>query len=58
MGRVVPIGDAAALADALIDIIDHPANYHRDRDLVASLFSTDLTVTRYEDLFRSLSGRN
>lgn len=58
MGRVVPIGDAAALADALIDIIDHPATYHRDRDLVASLFSTDLTVTRYEDLFRSLSGRN
>jgi glycosyltransferase involved in cell wall biosynthesis len=58
MGRVVPIGDADALADAIVDIIDHPATYHRERDHVARLFSTDLTVTRYEALFRSLSGRN
>jgi glycosyltransferase involved in cell wall biosynthesis len=58
MGRVVPIGDAPALADALLDIIADPAQYHRDRTAIEQRFSTHQTITQYEALFASLIGRS
>ncbi len=54
MGKVVPIGDAAALADAIIEIIANRAAYIRPRDEVAALFSTERTVEEYERLFAEL----
>lgn len=57
MGKVVPIGDAAALATALLEIIDNPDTFHRSREHIAERFSTDRTITEYEALFTRLSGR-
>ncbi|WP_322496778.1 glycosyltransferase family 4 protein [Chloroflexus sp.] len=56
MGKVVPIGDAAALADAILEIIANRAAYIRPRDEVAALFSTERTVEEYERLFAALRG--
>lgn len=56
MGKVVPIGDAAALADAILEIIANRAAYIRPRDEVAALFSTERTVEEYERLFAVLRG--
>jgi glycosyltransferase involved in cell wall biosynthesis len=57
MGKVVPIGDSAALATALLEIIDNPDTFHRSREHVSERFSTDRTITEYEALFTRLSGR-
>lgn len=54
MGKVVPIGDANALAEAILEIIAHRSQYVRPRETVAALFSTERTAEMYEQLFRSL----
>lgn len=54
MGKVVPIGDAAALAEAILEMIAHREQYVRPRDLIAALFSTERTVDEYERLFCAL----
>ncbi len=54
MGKVVSIGDANALAEAILEIIAHRSQYVRPRETVAALFSTERTVEMYEQLFRSL----
>ncbi|MDW8402744.1 glycosyltransferase family 4 protein [Chloroflexus sp.] len=54
MGKVVPIGDAAALAEAILEMIAHREQYVRPRDSIAALFSTERTVDEYERLFRAL----
>jgi glycosyltransferase involved in cell wall biosynthesis len=56
MGRVTPIGDSGALAEAIIDVIQNPAGYHRPRPLIEEAFSLDRTVSGYEDLFETLVG--
>ncbi|MBO9316709.1 MAG: glycosyltransferase family 4 protein [Chloroflexus sp.] len=54
MGKVVPVGDAVALADAILEVIAHRAHYVRPRAEIMALFSTERTVTEYEQLFRQL----
>ncbi len=54
MGKVVPVGDAVALADAILEVITHRAHYVRPRAEIMALFSTERTVTEYEQLFRQL----
>ncbi|WP_448337019.1 glycosyltransferase family 4 protein [Chloroflexus aurantiacus] len=54
MGKVVPIGDATALAEAILEIIGNRTAYVRPREEVAALFSTERTVIEYENLFRQL----
>lgn len=54
MGKVVPVGDAVALADAILEVIAHRAHYVRPRADIAALFSTERTVIEYERLFRQL----
>ncbi|MFM2310613.1 MAG: hypothetical protein RLY87_2735 [Chloroflexota bacterium] len=55
MGLVVPIGDSAALGDAILTILNDPERFHRSRDEISARFSTDRTVTAYEALFQRLS---
>jgi glycosyltransferase involved in cell wall biosynthesis len=54
MGEVVPIGDAAALAEAIIRIIQQPGDYAQPRRLIEDTFSLERTVSGYEALFEAL----
>jgi glycosyltransferase involved in cell wall biosynthesis len=58
MGQVVPIGDSAALAEAILCVIHNPADYTRPRRLIEDTFSLERTVTGYEDLFEALVAGN
>jgi len=54
MGEVVPIGDSAALAEAIIRVLDDKAKYTRPRSDIEALFSTPRTAELYEKLFEEL----
>ncbi len=54
MGQVVPIGDAEALAQALIEVLGNKARYVRPREEIAARFSTPRTADGYEGLFQDL----
>ena len=54
MGKIVPPRDAAALAQALIDILDHPAQYRGDSQLIAQRLSPQAVAAEYEALFAEL----
>jgi len=57
MGEVVPIGDSAALAEAIIRVLDDKAKYTRPRSEIEALFSTPRTAELYEKLFEELLAR-
>jgi glycosyltransferase involved in cell wall biosynthesis len=54
MGEVVPIGDSAALAEAVIRILNDKTHYMRPRSDIEALFSTTRTAELYEKLFEEL----
>ena len=54
MGEVVPIGDAAALAAALVRVIGERSRYVRPRAEIAGRYSTEQTADAYERLFSQL----
>lgn len=54
MGRVVPIGDSDALAEAIIDVIDRREEFVRPREEITAPWSTERTVRAYEALFEEL----
>ena len=56
MGEVTPIGDADALAQAILRVCDARAGYVRPRDVIAHHYSTARTVQDYEALYSELVG--
>jgi glycosyltransferase involved in cell wall biosynthesis len=54
MGLVVPIGDSAALADAVVQILHDRERFVRPRADIAERFSTERTAVEYEALFEEL----
>jgi glycosyltransferase involved in cell wall biosynthesis len=54
MGRVVPIGDADGLAEAIIDVLRERPRYVRPHHEIAARFSTSRTADGYEALFEEL----
>ncbi|MDA8188315.1 MAG: glycosyltransferase family 4 protein [Dehalococcoidales bacterium] len=54
MGEVVPIRDSAALAAAIVKVMQHPEAYRRSREEVAGHFSTERTRDEYVRLFTRL----
>jgi glycosyltransferase involved in cell wall biosynthesis len=54
MGEVVPIGDSAALAGAIIRVLNDKGKYTRPRSDIEALFSTARTAELYEELFEDL----
>jgi glycosyltransferase involved in cell wall biosynthesis len=54
MGKVVPIHDAPALAQAVLDIFDHPKNYRGDPEKVIEMFRPDTSAAAFEQLFETL----
>jgi glycosyltransferase involved in cell wall biosynthesis len=54
MGRVVPIGDAQGLAEAIIEVLRNRPAYIRPRHEIAQRFSTNRTADGYVALFEEL----
>jgi glycosyltransferase involved in cell wall biosynthesis len=57
MGKVVPIGDADGLAEAIIEVLRDRPNFLRPRHEIVERFSTTLTADGYESLFEELLGQ-
>ena len=54
MGEVTAVGDADALAQAVIAILNDKAAYQRDAQLIADSFSPERTAVSYTNLFTAL----
>lgn len=54
MGKVVPIGDSSALAEALISIFAEKEKYRCDTAALAKLYDPDTVAQEYERLFAKL----
>lgn len=54
MGRIVPPGDAAALASGIVEVLEHPENYRGDPAAVARQFAPHTIAAEYENLFSRL----
>jgi glycosyltransferase involved in cell wall biosynthesis len=55
MGRIIPIGDSAALAESVLEICDHPDLYHTDQDDMNHRYLPDTIAADYEKLFAEIS---
>ncbi len=54
MGRIVPPGDAAALADGVVEVLAEPRRFVRPRPEIEAVFSLDATVDAHERLYREI----
>jgi glycosyltransferase involved in cell wall biosynthesis len=58
MGLVTPIGDVAALADGMLQILAEPQKYRRDPAEIARTYDPDSVVQEYEKLFEKVGKKN
>jgi glycosyltransferase involved in cell wall biosynthesis len=54
MGEVVPVGDAGALAEAILKIFDHPSDYASDPAAISRQFDPDNNAAMYEGVYKEL----
>ncbi len=54
MGEVVSVGDSAALAEAILRIVNNKRQYIRPREEIVARFSSQRTAAEYEALFERL----
>lgn len=57
MGEVTPVGDHAALAAALIRVLEDRGRYVRPAEQIAAAFAPDQTAAGYVQLYRALIDR-
>jgi glycosyltransferase involved in cell wall biosynthesis len=57
MGKVTPIGDARALAQAVLEILADPQKFRRDPAEIARTYDPDSVAAEYEKLFAKLTGK-
>lgn len=57
MGKIVPVEDAGALAEALITVLDQPNGYSGDAKEIARRFAPQTIAREYEQLFQELTRR-
>lgn len=57
MGKVTPIGDPVALADAILEIVADPQAYRGDPEEIARTYDPDAVAAEYEKLFERLQRR-
>ena len=55
MGKVVPIGDSPALANAVIEIIKNKKAFIQPTDPIRRKFKSEIVAKEYESLFTSIS---
>jgi glycosyltransferase involved in cell wall biosynthesis len=58
MGRVSKIGDAASLAESILDILDHPEKYRGDVPGIKKAYDPDSVAAEYEKLFAKLGAKS
>ena len=56
MGEVVPIGDAAALAKAIIKIVSQPEKYQGSQEEIKNTFDPMVNAAAYETIYKELCG--
>ncbi|HEY4718393.1 MAG TPA: glycosyltransferase family 4 protein [Anaerolineales bacterium] len=56
MGRVTPVGDAAALARNMLEVLAHPEQYRGDPSRLRTEFSPDTCAARHAELFEEIQG--
>ncbi len=54
MGKIIPIGDSAALAEAVFDILNRPQDFRRDPDAITQTYLPDTIAAEYEKLFEEM----
>jgi glycosyltransferase involved in cell wall biosynthesis len=54
MGRIVPSADAAALAEAILEVLGHPESYRGDPAALAKQFAPETVAGAYEEMFEGL----
>ena len=54
MGRVAKIGDAASLAECLLDVLAHPEKFRGDVAAIRKAYDPDNIAAEYEKLFERL----
>ncbi len=57
MGTVTPIGNARALAQAILEILADPQKFRRDPAEIARTYDPDAVAAEYEKLFAKLTGK-
>ena len=54
MGRVAKIGDAASLAESVIEVLSEPEKFRGDTESIKKLYDPDTVAAEYEKLFEGL----
>jgi glycosyltransferase involved in cell wall biosynthesis len=57
MGKIVPLRDAEALAQAVLEVLDNRKSFQGDPAAIAERFSPDRTAEHYEEVFTELLDR-
>jgi glycosyltransferase involved in cell wall biosynthesis len=58
MGRIVPVADAGAIAQAILDILAEPERYRGNSAEIRHKYSPDVIATGYEKLFEEILQKN
>jgi glycosyltransferase involved in cell wall biosynthesis len=56
MGKIIPIGDSAALADAAIAVLNDPQAFKGDSQAIARRYLPETIAAEYESLFAEMQG--
>jgi glycosyltransferase involved in cell wall biosynthesis len=54
MGKIIPIGDSAALAGSVLEILAQPENFRAPADGIASTYHSESIAEEYERLFEEI----
>lgn len=54
MGKIIPIGDANALAEAALEILSRPQDFRRDAQAIAERYRPERIAEEYEVLFEEM----
>jgi glycosyltransferase involved in cell wall biosynthesis len=58
MGKIFPLRDVPGLAEAIIDILDHPDRFQGNVPAIRAQFSPEAISGKYEGIFKELIGNS
>ncbi len=54
MGKIVPVQNATALAQAILEVLEHPQDFQVDIEPIRQLHDPDVVAEQYETIFQNL----